>query len=41
MKNYDYILQLTNNKGRIRVPLVMCVEYKGFTGIAKTMIPES
>jgi hypothetical protein len=41
LKNYDYILQLTNNKGRIRVPLAMAVEYKGFVCLAKAIIPEA
>ena len=39
-KNYDYVLQITNNKGRIRVPLAMTVEYKGFLCLAKAIVPE-
>lgn len=38
-KNYDYILRLTRNKGRIRVPLSLIVEYKGFVAFAKASIP--
>lgn len=39
LKNSNYILQLTRNRGRIRVPLMMITEYKGFTGLAKAEIP--
>lgn len=39
-RNYDYILSLTANKGRIRVPLSMVVEYKGFICVVKAVIPE-
>jgi hypothetical protein len=35
----NYILKLTRNKGRIRVPLVLMVEYKGFMAFAKAAIP--
>lgn len=38
-KNYDYILRLTQNKGKIRVPLCMMTHYKGFTVFAKVLIP--
>ena len=38
-KNYDYILRLTRNKGKLRVPLAMVVDYKGFTILAKVIIP--
>ena len=38
-KNYDYILRLTRNKGKLRVPLTMITEYKGFTVFAKSIIP--
>lgn len=38
-KNYDYILRLTRNKGKLRVPLAMISEYKGFTVMAKAIIP--
>ena len=40
-KNFDYILKLTHNKGKIRVPLSMIIEYKGFTAFAKVMIPSA
>ena len=40
-KNYDYILRLTHNKGKIRVPLCMMLEYKGLTVMAKVMIPSA
>ena len=38
-KNFEYILRLTHNKGKIRVPLSMMIEYKGFTAFAKVIIP--
>ena len=38
-KNYQYVLRLTQNKGRIRVPLAMVTHYKGFTVYAKVLIP--
>ena len=35
LKNANYILQNTRNRGRFRVPLTMIVEYKGFAIVAK------
>lgn len=32
---------MTHNKGKIRVPLSMIIEYKGFTAFAKVMIPSA
>lgn len=40
-KNFEYILRLTHNKGKIRVPLSMMIEYKGFTAFAKVIIPST
>jgi hypothetical protein len=40
-KNYDYILKLTHNKGKIRVPLSMINHYKGFAVYAKVLIPSA
>jgi hypothetical protein len=40
-KNYEYILRLTQNKGKIRVPLSMLTNYKGFTVFAKVLVPSS
>ena len=40
-KNYDYILRLTANKGKIRVPLSMMTHYKGFAIFAKVLIPST
>lgn len=38
-KNFNYILGLTENKGKIRVPLATFIEYKGLTVYAKVAIP--
>ena len=40
-KNSDYILQITNNRGRFRVPLMQLTQYKGFTVLAKSMVHTS
>lgn len=37
-KNCNYILQLTRNRGRFRVPLVMLFDYKGFCILAKAAV---
>ncbi len=37
-KNYQYILERNNNKGKLRVPLSVCVQYKGFYGVAKVYV---
>lgn len=38
-RNLDYILQMTRNRGRIRVPLASVVEYKGVVALVKAQIP--
>lgn len=38
-KNYDYVLKIMKNKGKIRVPLSMVTQYKGFCIYAKVLIP--
>ena len=38
-KNVNYVLRLTHNKGKIRVPLSSVVEYKGFAVFAKVIVP--
>lgn len=38
-KNLNYVLSLTHNKGKIRVPLSTIVEYKGFVIFAKVITP--
>jgi hypothetical protein len=35
----DYLMQLTRNKGKIRVPLAAIVEYKGIIALVKDNIP--
>lgn len=40
-KNYDYILKITKNKGKLRVPLSMITHYKGFSIYAKVLIPSA
>lgn len=40
-KNYDYVLRVTKNKGKIRVPLSMITHYKGFAVFAKVLIPST
>jgi len=37
-KNADYILQMTRNRGRFRVPLSMMMTYKGFSALAKSLV---
>lgn len=37
--NMDYLMQLTRNKGKIRLPLVAIVEYKGIVAFVKASIP--
>jgi hypothetical protein len=37
-KNANYILQVTRNRGRFRVPLMMFLEYKGFGVLAKAKV---
>lgn len=38
-KNYDYLLQITRNKGNIRVPLACLIFYKGFVCLVKVQTP--
>lgn len=38
-KNFNYILSLTHNKGKIRIPLSAVIEYKGFVVFAKVIVP--
>ena len=40
-KNANYILQITRNRGRFRVPLMMLSEYKGFTVLAHAAVHSS
>lgn len=37
-ENMNYLMQLTRNKGRIRVPLAAVVEYKGIVGFVRANI---
>jgi hypothetical protein len=37
--NMDYLMQLTRNKGKIRVPLAAIVEYKGIVAFVNSNIP--
>lgn len=40
-KNANYVLQITRNRGRFRVPLMMLIEYKGFTVLAQAAVHSS
>jgi hypothetical protein len=40
-KNANYVLQITRNRGRFRVPLMMLTEYKGFTVLAQAAVHSS
>lgn len=35
----DYLMQLTRNRGKIRVPLACIIEYKGIVALVKAQIP--
>ena len=37
-KNYDYFLESMQNEGILLVPFMAMFEYKGFTGMAKTIV---
>ena len=37
--NMNYLMQLTRNKGKIRLPLVSIVEYKGIIALVRANIP--
>ena len=37
-KNANYIVQVTRNKGRFRVPLMVILEYKGFFVAARANV---
>jgi hypothetical protein len=37
--NMDYLMQFTRNKGKIRLPLVAIVEYKGIVAFVKSSVP--
>lgn len=38
-KNLDYLAEVTQNKGVLKVPFMVLFEFKGFLGMAKTKIP--
>jgi hypothetical protein len=35
----NYILQMTRNRGKVRVPLANIVEYKGIVALVRATIP--